>query len=86
MKAKQISDEAKKLTTNASQKRFINKAFRELDSKAGLPDWNNDFSVASRAINRVNNHMRDCDIAFHPYTYANSIEIEIRAVKSDAWK
>tara|TARA_Y100001936_G_scaffold251369_1_gene307124 strand:- start:1244 stop:1513 length:270 start_codon:yes stop_codon:yes gene_type:complete len=82
---KQISESAKQLTTAASQKRFINKAFRELDTKQGLPSWNADFSVAQRAISRVNRGMKECSIQFTPYQYANSIAIEMRSVVKDAW-
>lgn len=83
--AKEISEIAQKEATPAAQKRKINALFRAQDSKVGLPDFNNDFSVADRAINSLNRHMRNQKIEFHCYKYAHDIEIFIRDVKQRAW-
>lgn len=86
MTAQDIGNQAKLLDTPAKQKRFINAQFRKQTDKKGLPSFNDDFCVASRAINRVNKHMRDVKIDFHPIKYAIDIEIQIRMVVQDAWK
>ncbi len=86
MLGQDIGKQAKALDTSAKQKRFINAQFRKQTDKKGLPDFNNDFCVASRAITRVNAHMRDVKKDFHPVSYATDIEVQIRMVVQDAWK
>jgi|ETNmetMinimDraft_18_1059904.scaffolds.fasta_scaffold00240_3 hypothetical protein len=86
MTGQDIGTQAKKLGTAAQQKRFINAQFRKQTDKKGLPVWGNDFCVASRAITRVNVHMRDVKKDFHPISYARDVEVQIRMVIQDAWK
>lgn len=86
MTGQDIGKKAKDLDTPAKQKRFINAQFRNQTDKTGLPNWNNDFCVASRAINRVNAHMRDIQQDFHPIGYARDVEVQIRMVIQDSWK
>lgn len=83
--AKQISDLAKSEPTPAAQKRKINALFRAQDSKQGLPDFNNEFSVTDRAIKSLGRYMGEQKIEFNCFGYANALEIEIRAVVQRAW-
>lgn len=83
--AKQISDLAKSEPNPAAQKRKINALFRAQDSKKGLPDFNNDFSVTDRAIKSLNRYMGERKVEFNCFGYANDLEIEIRAVVQRAW-
>ncbi len=80
-----IITKAKSMTTLAAQKRCINKLFREATTRDGLPDFNNDFNPADRAITRLNKHMSDTGIDFEPRTYATHIGYHIKQVKMDAW-